>query len=233
VKRDDDLTAALTEFARRLAESQTVEGVLRSLGDLCTQLLSVTGVGVLLLEDGDVVVGTTNSELGDVAEGLEAALQQGPCVDAIEAVEASIVPDLAAEAGRWPAFGPRALEAGVRSVHGLPMTGAGEVVGALNVVHAEPLRLSDEQLATAQVLADVAVSYILAARLHEERGRLADQLQHALDSRVVIEQAKGMLAERYDIDVRSAFDRLRQHARASQRTVRAVATEVVDGTLRL
>ena len=70
-------------------------------------------------------------------------------------------------------------------------------------------------------------------RLHEDRGRLAEQLQHALDSRVVIEQAKGILAERHGIDMRAAFDRLRQHARTNQRAVRDVASDVVDGSVRL
>ena len=229
----DQLSSALVELAQRLADLESVHDVLSTMADLCTKLLPVTGVGVLLIDGGAIAVATTNSELGDAAEGLEAELQEGPCVDCLDRGEPVLVPDLAAEAERWPRFAPPALAAGVRSVHGLPMTGRGEVIGSLNIVHDEPLGLSEEQLATAQVLCDVAVSYIFAVRLHEERGRLAEQLQHALDSRVTIEQAKGMLAERHGITMREAFDRLRKQSRNSQRTVQAVATDVVEGRLGL
>jgi AmiR/NasT family two-component response regulator len=121
----------------------------------------------------------------------------------------------------------------VRSVHALPLTGRGDMVGVVDIVHREPLDLDAADAATAQMLADVAVSYIIAVRLHEQSSRLATQLQQALDTRVVIEQAKGILAERHGEPLTSAFDRLRRQARGTNRTVRDVARDVLEGTLRI
>ncbi|MFP5321971.1 MAG: ANTAR domain-containing protein [Acidimicrobiia bacterium] len=228
-----DTSNALVDFARALSDCSSVEAVLQRLSDHCAKLLPVTGVGVLLAEDGDLTVATTNSPEGEAVEALEAELGEGPCIDAVRAGAVVVVPDLAQAAERYPRFAPRAVELGVRSIHGLPLTGRGEMVGAVDIVNAEPLDLTAAQVAVAQMLADVAVSYIFAVRLHEESSRLASQLQRALDTRVVIEQAKGMLAERHGEPLPVAFERLRRQARSGNRTVRDVASGVVDGSVRL
>jgi GAF domain-containing protein len=228
-----DTSSALVDFARALSDCSSVEGVLQRLSDHCAKLLPVTGVGVLLAEDGDLTVATTNSPEGEAAEALEAELGEGPCVDALRGGAVVVVPDLELATDRYPRFAPRALDVGVRSIHGLPLTGRGEMVGAVDIVHSEPLELTAAEVALAQMLADVAVSYIFAVRLHEESSRLASQLQRALDTRVVIEQAKGMLAERHGEPLPAAFERLRRQARGNNQTVRDVASAVVDGTLHL
>jgi GAF domain-containing protein len=229
---DQDYVArALVGFAAGLAENRTVEAVLQALGDYCTELLPVDSVGVLLVEDGDVTVATTNTPEGDAVEGLEVELGEGPCIDSIRTGHAVAVPDLAQAADRFPAFVPRALEAGIRSIHAVPMAGRGEVVGSLDVMAREATELSKTELATAQMLADVAVSYIFTVRMHEESTKLAAQLQEALDNRVVIEQAKGILFERHGGTMADAFDRLRSYARSHNQNVRQVAEQVVGRRL--
>lgn len=231
--QDHNIAEALVEFARDLAGRHAVEPVLSSLGDFCTRLLPVDGVGVLLLEHSELRVATTNSPEGDAIEALEVELDEGPCVECVRTGRPVLVPDLDADRDRYPAFAPKALEAGAGAIHALPLTGRAELVGALDIVNREPTELDPAHLALAQMLGDVAVSYIFAVRLHEESSRLAEQLQTALDTRVVIEQAKGILAERHGVPLREAFERLRAHARSTRRPVRDVAQETIDGTVRL
>ncbi len=230
---DHDLAAVLSEFARGLGRHESVEAVLQDLGDYCTRLLPVDGVGVLLLEEGSLTVATTNSPEGERIESLEVELDEGPCVECVRTGRTVVVADLRTASDRYPRFAPRAVAAGAGAIYALPMTGRGELLGALDIVNRAPADLSADDLATAQMLTDVAVSYIFAVRLHEQSTRLAAQLQNALDARVVIEQAKGMLAERHGEDVQSAFDRLRRHARSNNVKVRSVAEQTVAGSLHL
>lgn len=230
---DGDIAEVLVDFARGLAEDESVQDVLEDLGDSCAELLPVDGVGVLLLEDRDLSVATTNNPVGDTIEQLEAELHEGPCVECVRTGRPVFVEDLQAVVDRYPTFVPRALEAGARAIHALPLTGRGELLGALDIVNREPLALSAPDLAIAQMLADVAVSYIFAVRLHEESSKLATQLQHALDARVVIEQAKGMLSERHGEPLSDSFERLRRHARSNNATVREVAQQTIAGHLQL
>ncbi len=232
---DDDryVTEALVAFAKSLPDTETVEDVLRTLGDFCTELLPVDGVGVLLRSEGGLTVATTNSPEGQAIEELEVDLGEGPCIEAVQVEHPILVPDLEEASERYPRFVPRAIDAGVRAVHALPLVGHGERIGALDVMSRTPRHLSQTEAATAQMLADVAVSYITTVRMHEDSTRLASQLSDALDSRVVIEQAKGILAERHGESFPDAFARLRSHARSSNQKLRDVAQDVVDGVLEL
>mgnify|MGYP003115998677 FL=1 len=228
---DEKIPDALVAFIATLTQVHTVEAVFQHLGDYCTELLPADGVGVLLLEEQDVTVATANSAVGDIVEALEVELQEGPCVECVRAGHPVLVPDLAAAADRYPRFAPLALEAGAGAIHALPMTGHSELVGSLDIINLQPTELTEDQLRTARMLSDVAVSYIIAVRLHEETSALADQLQSALDTRVVIEQAKGMLAERHGEPLRDAFNRLRTHARSQSTPVREIARQVVEERL--
>lgn len=228
---DDQIANALVDFIGTLTQDHTVEAVFRHLGDHCTDLLPAEGVGVLLLEEQRLTVATANSEVGDMVESLEVELEEGPCVECVRIGHPVLVPDLAAAADRYPRFVPRALEAGAGAIHALPMTGQGELVGSLNIIHLQPTEMTELQLSTARMLADVAVSYIFAVRLHEETSELAGQLQNALDTRVVIEQAKGMLSERHGESLADAFDRLRTYARNRSTPVREIARQVVEERL--
>ena len=230
-QQDEKIAQALVEFIGDLTRQHTVEAVLNNLADYCLRILPVDGVGVLLLEEQQLTVATTNSEVGDAVESLEVELEEGPCVECVRVGHPVLVPDLAAAADRYPRFVPRALEAGAHAIHALPMTGHGELVGSLNIVSLNPHEMSDTDLSTARMLSDIAVSYIFAVRLHEETSRLAGQLQNALDTRVLIEQAKGMLAERHGVSLGDAFERLRRHARNESTPVREIARRVVEERL--
>ena len=227
-----DIGAVLAEFATLMVEDNSVQAVLERLGAYCTELLPVHGVGVLLRSPkGGLEVATANTEAGRIVEGLEAELQEGPCSDALSSGEQVLAPDLAGTADRYPRFTPKALEAGVRSIHGLPLTIRSETIGSMDLVALEPLDLTAAQLASAQLLGDVTVSYLANARVLAEKTTLAEQLQQALDSRVLIEQAKGVMAERRKITVNEAFDSIRRYARSNQLKLRDVAGAIIRGDL--
>lgn len=229
-----ELGAVLGDFAQLLVEDYRVEDVLDRLGHYCTALLPVDGMGVLLSADGSrLEVATFDPVLGAEAEDLEVGLVEGPCTDALRQGTRVAVPDLVEAGDRYPRFAPRALAAGVRAVYGVPLTAHPGTVGVLNVLAREPVELSEEQLATIQLLGDVAMAYIANCRLRAQSSRLAAQLQEALDNRVVIEQAKGVLAERHAESPRVAYERLRAHARSHQTAVRDVAQQVMAGELPL
>ena len=226
--------AVLAEFAQAVSLEQGPQAILERLSDYCTELLPVHGVGVLLRTvDGNIEVGTANTEAGQTVEELEAKLHEGPCTDCLQSGTYLAFPDLEAAAERYPRFVPRALEAGVRSIHALPMTVRTEHIGSLNVIALEPLDLSAEQISTAQLLADVAVSYLANSRSFESTSKLAAQLQHALDSRIIIEQAKGMLSERRGTSVNEAFDLLRGYARSNHLKLHDVSAALVRGDLEI
>ena len=139
--------------------------------------------------------------------------------------------DLAAVDGRWPRFAAEALAAGFRSVHALPMRLRGVVIGALNLFHIETGEMGDADVVAAQALADIATIAILQHRNVLEAQVVNDQLNHALNSRVVIEQAKGVVAERKGLNMDQAFATLRNHARTYNLHLSDVARDVVSGTL--
>lgn len=227
------LGAALADYAQVIADEHDVGDILDALGEHCTRLLPVHGVGVLLAEKDGLAVATANTEAGAAVERAEVDLAEGPCVMAVRTGRQVLVPDLGEVRDEYPRFVPRALDAGIHAVHALPMTSRTEVVGALDIVATEPTTLSHAELATAQALADVTMAYLSNSRAREATTRLAAQLQHALDSRVLVEQAKGMLAERHREPPQAAFERLRGHARRSRTSVQAVAQQVLAGELDL
>lgn len=229
-----DTATVLTEFSQIMVEQGSVGDILLRLGDYCTELMPVDGVGILLRNDGGALeVATANTPQGRAIEELEVELLEGPCTESMRSGIQVIEPDLALAEERYPRFVPRALDAGVRSVHALPMTVRTQPIGSMDLVASETRALSPGHLESAQMLADVAISYIIATRRLERSSALAGQLQHALDSRVVLEQAKGVLAERHGISVSQAFDALRKHARATQTKLHTVALEVVEGRAQL
>jgi GAF domain-containing protein len=139
--------------------------------------------------------------------------------------------DLATPTSRWPRFAAETLAAGFRSVHALPMRLRGTVIGALNLFHVEVGEMSTADIEGAQALADVATIAILQNRASVEAQVLNQQLQHALNSRVVIEQAKGMVAERSGLNIELAFTALRAYARNHNLRLVDVAESVIDGSL--
>jgi GAF domain-containing protein len=153
--------------------------------------------------------------------------QEGPCRDAYETGEVVRVTDVRQESARWPHYSATATRLGLAGVAGIPMRDRGEVIGALNIYSREPREWSDGDIAVAVVLADVATSYVLnASKLHDQE-QLSEQLQQALESRVVIEQAKGITAQRKSVTVDHAYQLMRGHARNNHASLRTVAEAIV------
>jgi GAF domain-containing protein len=228
------LAETLRDFARLLSDEHGTADILDALCEYCARLLPVDSVGVLLRDDvGDLQVATASTEIGHKVEQLEVTLRQGPCTTSMQTGLQVLEPDLSAAATRYPDFVPAAIEAGAWSIHGLPLTVRVEQIGALNVIGYQPLELTAQQLSDGQLLADVAVAYLANRRTLDASSELARQLQQALDSRVVIEQAKGKLSERLGVGVNEAFDVLRQHARSRGLKLRDVASAFLAGDLDL
>lgn len=229
-----DIADVLVNFARIMGETPSTEIILQALGDHCTELLGADGAGVLFItQDDGLVVGTANTELGRLVEEAEVELREGPCTESARSGEQISVPDLREATDRYPAFAERCLPSGVRAIHALPMFHRSGWVGALDVISREPGELDPGQLNKAQMLVEVTAAYLANSRSFEEQSETARQLQGALDSRVIIEQAKGKLAERHGIGVDEAFQRLRSHSRSTRTKLRQVATDLINGDLDL
>jgi GAF domain-containing protein len=173
----------------------------------------------------------SSSEASRLLELFELQAQEGPCLDCYSTGEPVLNQDLASAGGRWPLFAAEALAAGFKSVHALPMRLRGAVIGALNLFHVDPGLMRPADITAAQAMADVATIAVLQHRASVEAQIINEQLSHALNSRIIIEQAKGMLSERAGIDVDEAFGHLRSHARNHNRQLVDVAQDVLDGRL--
>jgi GAF domain-containing protein len=166
-----------------------------------------------------------------VLELFELQAEEGPCLDCYRTGKAVMQTDLATPTSPWPRFAAETLAAGFRSVHALPMRLRGTVIGALNLFHVEAAEMHAADVEAAQALADVATIAILAHRASLEAQVLNQQLQYALNSRIIIEQAKGMVAERLGLNMELAFRSLRTYARDHNLRLVDVAGSVIDGAL--
>jgi GAF domain-containing protein len=226
------LAQLLRDFARNLVTSYQVTDILYSLCDSVVDLLPVTGAGVMLDDDEVLRFVAASDELVREIETLQIELGEGPCLRAYATGAPVVVPDLKAD-DSFPQFGPRALAAGMRGVYSFPMHVDDERVGAMNFYSEDAAGFGAVDLEAGQVLADVAAGYILNARTLERSTKLSQQLQAALKSRVVIEQAKGKLSEQLGVGVEEAFAIMRQHARVNGLKLRTIATDLVEDRLRL
>ena len=224
---DTALRDAVRDYARRIANAYELGDALYSVTDASLQVLGCDGAGISVGDPEGRLRFVTATEQGVVRiEEEQAIAQEGPCFEAYETGTLVVTPDLATES-RWERYRDTALEAGFRAVAGVPMLVEDVRIGAMNLYHARPHEWSQEELEVAQVLADMASGYIANHRTLTESRRLADQLQKALDSRVVIEQAKGVLAARHQLHIDDAFQHLRARARSTGRKLHDVACEVV------
>ena len=226
------LARTLVELADTLVDEFDVVELLTLLVDRCVEVLGVSAAGLMLVApEGDLRLAASSSEAMRVVELFELQSQEGPCLDCYRAGEPVVNQDLAIVNGRWPNFAPVALEAGFRSVHALPLRLRGQVIGAVNLFRADEGALDDLDVLAAQALADMATIAILQHRAAVESQVLNEQLNFALNSRVLIEQAKGVVSERAGIDMQEAFSRLRNYARNHNLRLVDVAQQVIDRTL--
>jgi hypothetical protein len=212
-----------------VAEFDVIE-FLHLLTDRSVALLAASAAGVVLADPrGELRVAAASSEEAELLELFQLQNDQGPCLECFRTGRAVTATDLAGPAPQWPRFAEAAARAGFRSVEALPMRLRDQVIGALNLFRAEPGPLDAADLRIGQALADVATIGLLHERNVRRRETVAEQLQGALNSRVVIEQAKGKLAERLSIDMGRAFKMLRDYARNSNQHLTDVARDFVDG----
>jgi transcriptional regulator with GAF, ATPase, and Fis domain len=195
------------------------------------QLLDVSAAGLLLADPrGELRVVAASSEAARLLELFQIQNDEGPCLECFRSGQPVQVADLTALAHRWPQFAPAAGRAGFRAVQALPMRLREQVIGALNLFRTAPGTFDTADIRVGQALADVATISLLQERNMRHSDTLNEQLQTALNSRVIIEQAKGKLAERLGVDMDQAFSLLRESARTSNRRLSDLAQAFVDGT---
>ena len=229
--RESILARTMVELADNLVDDFDIVDLLTALSNRCVEVLDVSTVGIMLVDaNGELRAMASSSEVMRIVELFELQSQEGPCLDCYRSGE-PVDELLATATARWPTFAPVALDAGFRAAAALPMRLRDQVIGALNLFQTEPRALSGDDTLVARALADIATIAILQHRKIAEADAINDQLNNALTSRIVIEQAKGIVAEREQLDMPDAFDRLRAFARSHNRRLHDVASEIVGGTL--
>lgn len=230
--REQAIAETFVTLADSLVADYDLVEVLQGLVVACVDLLGAGAAGMLLDDQagGLVVVAATDDETR-LLEAFQVQHAQGPCRDCVRSGEVVFSADLEDDRSVWPEFAPVALRAGHRAVLAVPLRLRGEVVGALGMFRASAGQFADRDRRLAQAFADVATIGILQSRTMLRKSMIAEQLRAALDSRVVIEQAKGVLAERLGVDMAAAFAELRSHARNHNLKLTDVARAVVDGDL--
>ena len=230
---DYRLAPVFVELADTLLAGFDLAEFLHTLTLRCVQVLPVDAAGILLTDHRDhLQLVAASTERARRLEQYQLRIDQGPCLDAFATGQPVRSGDLAADADRWPDFAAAAAEHGFTGVHALPMRLRENTIGALNLFTADRT-LDEAGQATGQAMADIATIGILSARAAARRDLLAGQLQSALDTRVLIEQAKGVLAERHQIGMEQAFAVLRGHARSTSTKLTEVAAGVVTGAIDL
>lgn len=230
--REDAVVEALVSMAGSLVAGDDVPDLLNRLTSECARMLDVTSAGLLLADRRGVlhVVAASSHDAADL-EAFQSQRAQGPCHDCYQDGRPVPVPDIAAAVDRWPAFVPVAIQHGVRSVHAVPLRLRDQVLGTLGLFGPAPGQLNDRDLRLAQALADVATISTIQDRVASDREAVNEQLQIALDSRVLLEQAKGILAQKGGLGMHDAYAALRQYARDHNLKLAHVARELVDRTL--
>jgi GAF domain-containing protein len=230
--RESVLVKTMVELADSLVDDFDIVELLTTLTERCVEVLDIAASGIMLAAPGgELRAMTSSNDAMRVVELFELQSQEGPCLDCFQSGRPVVNQDLAALNGRWPHFAPVAVAAGFRAADAIPMRLRGTVIGALNLFRTEAGSLNEDDVAVAQALADVATIAILQHRNANDLDVVNAQLRTALDSRIIIEQAKGMVAARARVPMDQAFTRLRSHARNHNQRLADVASNVVEGTL--
>ena len=232
MNREKRLARVFVELADTLVADFDVIDLLHTLAERSVELLDADAAGLILADPrGQLHVLAATTDQARVLELFELQNSEGPCLDCFSSGQPVVNVDLAEVELRWPLFREASRAAGFRSVHALPLRLRGEVIGAMNLFCRHRSALSDDDIAIGQALTDVATIGLLQERTVRLGEVLAEQLQGALNSRILLEQAKGILAERTGADVDSAFSLMRAHARRTNQQLGAVAAAVIDGSI--
>jgi GAF domain-containing protein len=231
----DRLARVFVEVADTLVDEFDLIDFMHMIAERTADLIGAPAVGLLLADQhGRLEFLAASDENTKLLELFQVQNREGPCLDAFRTATPVINADLAEASGRWPRFAPRATAAGFRSVHAFPLRLRREVIGALNVFGDQPgSTLEDADVAIVQALADVAAIGLLQERAIRRGEILTEQLQGALNSRVIIEQAKGAIAQAHGISVDDAFTQIRSYARRTNRRLGDVAHSIVTDSASL
>jgi GAF domain-containing protein len=219
----------LSRFAVILPARYDLPEALSELTESVTAVLDLCGSWVTMADEEQLRFVTSVSQASAELERDHALLHPFPCPcrEAYSTGEVVRVTDVRLESTRWPEFSGSATRLSIAGVAAVPMRLADQVIGALNLYSPDPRAWSDEDIAVAGVLADMATSYVVNASKLRQQEQLSEQLQEALDSRVVIEQAKGITAHQHSLTVDQAYQRMRRHARNNNASLRIVAEAIV------
>ncbi|MFH8610292.1 ANTAR domain-containing protein [Streptomyces sp. NPDC018029] len=232
--REEQLLAAMVEAVDTLVDDFDLIHFLHQLCDRCNDLLDVSAVGVMLSDpSGGLQLIAASDEHTRLLELFAIQSEEGPCVKCFRSGTAQLNITLTSpvRTADFPRFAERARQAGFTTTHALPMRMRQQVVGALNLFDVREQKLSERDARVAQALADVATIAILQHRTIMHGNIERTQLRAALSSRIVIEQAKGILAERWSTTLDESFDALRQHARRHQQSLTELCRQLIDGSL--
>jgi GAF domain-containing protein len=226
--RQARLAERFVALADTLVDDYDVVEVFDSLMETCIELLDIDEAGLMLTDaQGGLQRVASSSEEARLLELLQVQTRVGPCFEAVHGGETIVVHDIAESRDRWPSFAERALAHGFRSVYAFPMRLREATVGSLNLFGNGTHGLDDESRVIAKALADIATIGILQQRSLHRSTLLAENLQRALNTRIVVEQAKGILAERGGLPMEETFAVLRSYARSHNLRLSDLAHSVV------
>jgi GAF domain-containing protein len=227
--RESLLSQTFVQLADSLVDDFDLIELLTLLSDRCVELFEAGAAGILLADQrGNLQLIAASSEQARLLELFQLQNDEGPCLECYSAGTAITVHDLGTDK-RWPLFTTEARAAGYRGVCAFPLRLRDVVIGTLNIFMVAPVELGDQDFQICQALADVATIAILQHQAVTRAENVSGQLQQALDSRIAIEQAKGILAERFHLEMADAFSQLRRFARRTNQRLSDVASAVVHG----
>lgn len=230
--REEQIIATFVEFADTMLEDFDIVEFLHRLLERAVELLSCAEAGLLLANaEGALQVMASSSQRSEALELLQSESGTGPCIESYRGSRTVFSEDLEVDRKRWPVFAEAALGSGIGSVHSIPMRVQGDTIGAFNLFRSQVGRIAPHDLPLGQGLADIAAVAILQERATRETRGVVQQLEHALDSRVLIEQAKGILAERAHASMDAAFLGIRAYSRSHNRRLIEVAGDIIENRL--
>jgi GAF domain-containing protein len=230
--QENRLLETFVTLADTLVDHYDIIDFLQTLAERCVDLVDVSAAGIMLADtQGALRHAASSNEQMRFVELMELQLEEGPCFDAFRTQAPVICASADHAAQLWPRFAPNLIEKDFEAVSAVPMRLRAEVIGSLNLFSSEPRALGDDDIQVVQAMADIATIGILQERSIRDAHAFSTQLELALESRIVIEQAKGIVAERSHIGVDDAFERVRGFARAHNRLLSETARQIIDGSL--
>lgn len=232
ISRETQLLQTFARLADSLVDDYDLVDLLQFLVDTCRDVLEMSAAGILLADErGELELVASTSEASRLVEMMQLSAESGPCIESFHSGRAVAVPDIADGPVEWGSFRESAMGQGFRAVDALPLRLRNVTIGTLNLLRTEPGLAPEQDIVAAQAFADVATIGILHERSLRESAILAEQLQSALNSRVIIEQAKGVVSHVRGVPIDQAFDLIREYARSHSIGLSALAAQIVARTV--